>query len=71
MRRPPSGSRADRRPVCPPRSPTDRLGRKKLFPTILTLFLAAMVATAFSLNPTWFFVGSSKRLRWRTTGPAL
>ncbi|WP_250545325.1 MFS transporter [Paenarthrobacter sp. DKR-5] len=35
---------------------TDRFGRKKLFLLTLGLYLAATVATAFSLNPVWFFV---------------
>ncbi|MYV97737.1 MFS transporter [Streptomyces sp. SID3343] len=35
---------------------TDRLGRKKLFLMTLALYLAATVATAFSMNPLWFFV---------------
>ncbi|MDQ1626840.1 MAG: hypothetical protein QOI54_584 [Actinomycetota bacterium] len=34
---------------------TDRLGRKKLFLVTLVLYLAATVATAFSMNPVWFF----------------
>ena len=34
---------------------TDRLGRKKLFLVTLALYLAATVATAFSMNPMWFF----------------
>lgn len=35
---------------------TDRLGRKRLFIVTLLLYLAATVATAFSMNPLWFFV---------------
>ncbi|MFH5878263.1 MFS transporter [Arthrobacter sp. NA-172] len=35
---------------------TDRFGRKKLFLLTLGLYLVATVATAFSLNPLWFFV---------------
>jgi MFS family permease len=34
---------------------TDRLGRKKLFMVTLLLYLAATVATAFSMNAMWFF----------------
>jgi MFS family permease len=34
---------------------TDRLGRKKLFMVTLLLYLAATVATAFSMNALWFF----------------
>ncbi len=35
---------------------TDRFGRKKLFLLTLGLYLFATVATAFSLNPMWFFI---------------
>jgi MFS family permease len=35
---------------------TDRFGRKKLFMVTLGLYLAAVVATAFSMNPLWFWV---------------
>ncbi|WP_028265002.1 MFS transporter [Arthrobacter sp. MA-N2] len=35
---------------------TDRFGRKKLFLLTLGLYLVATVATAFSLNPMWFFI---------------
>jgi MFS family permease len=35
---------------------TDRYGRKKLFLVTLALYLAATVATAFSMNPLWFYV---------------
>ncbi|MGO4858428.1 MFS transporter [Arthrobacter sp. 2MCAF14] len=35
---------------------TDRFGRKKLFLLTLGLYLLATVATAFSLNPMWFFI---------------
>jgi MFS family permease len=34
---------------------TDRFGRKKLFLITLTLYLAATVATAFSMNALWFY----------------
>jgi len=34
---------------------TDRFGRKKLFLTTLALYLLATVATAFSMNPMWFY----------------
>ncbi len=34
---------------------TDRLGRKRLFMVTLLLYLAATVATAFSMNAMWFF----------------
>ncbi|MGI8332476.1 MFS transporter [Actinomadura scrupuli] len=34
---------------------TDRFGRKKLFLITLALYLAATVATAFSMNPLWFY----------------
>src|SRR4051795_8397588 len=34
---------------------TDRFGRKRLFLGTLALYLAATVATAFSMNPTWFY----------------
>jgi MFS family permease len=35
---------------------TDRLGRKKLFIVTLAVYTAATVLTAFSMNPTWYFV---------------
>jgi MFS family permease len=35
---------------------TDRLGRKKLFLVTLLVYLAATVATAFSMNPMFFYV---------------
>jgi MFS family permease len=35
---------------------TDRLGRKKLFLVTLMVYLAATVATAFSMNPMFFYV---------------
>jgi MFS family permease len=35
---------------------TDRLGRKKLFLITLMVYLAATVATAFSMNPLFFYV---------------
>jgi MFS family permease len=35
---------------------TDRLGRKKLFLITLAVYTAATVLTAFSMNPTWYFV---------------
>jgi MFS family permease len=35
---------------------TDRFGRKKLFLLTLGVYTAATVLTAFSLNPTWYFV---------------
>jgi MFS family permease len=35
---------------------TDRLGRKKLFLVTLLLYLAATVATAFAMNPLFFYV---------------
>jgi MFS family permease len=34
---------------------TDRFGRKRLFLITLALYLAATVATAFSMNPIWFY----------------
>jgi MFS family permease len=34
---------------------TDRFGRKKLFLITLAVYLAATVATAFSMNPLWFY----------------
>jgi len=34
----------------------DRMGRKKLFLITLTVYLVATVATAFSMNPMYFFV---------------
>ena len=38
---------------------TDRYGRKKLFIITLVLYTIAMVLTAFSLNPTWYFICAS------------
>ena len=35
---------------------TDRFGRKKLFIITLVLYTIATVLTAFSMNPTWYFV---------------
>jgi MFS family permease len=35
---------------------TERYGRRRLFMVTLGLYLAATVATAFSMNPVWFFV---------------
>ena len=35
---------------------TDRFGRKKLFLITLALYTIATVLTAFSMNPTWYFV---------------
>lgn len=35
---------------------TDRFGRKKLFLLTLGVYLCATVLTAFSMNPTWYFV---------------
>jgi MFS family permease len=35
---------------------TDRLGRKKLFLVTLAVYACATVLTAFSMNPTWYFV---------------
>jgi MFS family permease len=35
---------------------TDRLGRKKLFMVTLLVYSCATVLTAFSLNPTWYFI---------------
>jgi MFS family permease len=35
---------------------TDRFGRKRLFLGTLALYLLATVATAFSMNPAWFYV---------------
>ena len=35
---------------------TDRFGRKKLFLITLALYTVATVLTAFSMNPTWYFV---------------
>jgi MFS family permease len=35
---------------------TDRMGRKKLFLLTLAWYIAATVLTAFSMNPTWYFV---------------
>src|SRR4051812_37038069 len=35
---------------------TDRMGRKKLFMITLAVYLAATVATAFTMNPIWFWV---------------
>jgi MFS family permease len=35
---------------------TDRLGRKKLFLITLGVYTVATVFTAFSLNPTWYFI---------------
>jgi MFS family permease len=35
---------------------TDRFGRKKLFLVTLSVYIAATVLTAFSMNPTWYFV---------------
>jgi MFS family permease len=35
---------------------TDRFGRKKLFLITLAVYTAATVLTAFSMNPTWYFV---------------
>jgi MFS family permease len=35
---------------------TDRLGRKKLFLVTLMVYACATVLTAFSMNPTWYFV---------------
>ena len=35
---------------------TDRYGRKKLFIITLVLYTIATVLTAFSLNPTWYFI---------------
>jgi MFS family permease len=35
---------------------TDRLGRKKLFLITLAVYTCATVLTAFSMNPTWYFV---------------
>jgi MFS family permease len=34
---------------------TDRFGRKRLFLVTLALYLTATVATAFSMNPLWFY----------------
>ncbi len=34
---------------------TDRFGRKKLFLLTLAVYTVATVATAFSMNPTWYF----------------
>ena len=34
---------------------TDRMGRKKLFMITLAVYLAATVATAFTMNPIWFW----------------
>jgi MFS family permease len=35
---------------------TDRFGRKKLFLITLVVYTVATVLTAFSMNPTWYFV---------------
>ncbi|MGA8208527.1 MAG: MFS transporter [Nocardioidaceae bacterium] len=35
---------------------TDRLGRKKLFMITLVVYTVATVLTAFSMNPTWYFI---------------
>jgi MFS family permease len=35
---------------------TDRFGRKKLFLITLAVYTVATVLTAFSMNPTWYFV---------------
>jgi MFS family permease len=35
---------------------TDRFGRKKLFLITLAVYTCATVLTAFSMNPTWYFV---------------
>ncbi|WP_148574621.1 MFS transporter [Nocardioides caldifontis] len=35
---------------------TDRFGRKKLFLLTLAVYTVATVLTAFSMNPTWYFV---------------
>jgi MFS family permease len=35
---------------------TDRLGRKKLFLVTLMVYSCATVLTAFSMNPTWYFI---------------
>ncbi len=35
---------------------TDRFGRKKLFMITLLVYLVGTVMTAFSMNPTWYFV---------------
>jgi MFS family permease len=35
---------------------TDRFGRKKLFMITLGVYLVGTVLTAFSMNPTWYFV---------------
>ncbi len=35
---------------------TDRFGRKKLFMVTLLVYLTGTVLTAFSMNPTWYFV---------------
>ncbi|MDX6277989.1 MAG: hypothetical protein QOJ72_2117 [Nocardioidaceae bacterium] len=35
---------------------TDRFGRKKLFMLTLLVYLTGTVLTAFSMNPTWYFV---------------
>ncbi len=35
---------------------TDRFGRKKLFLLTLAVYTAATVLTAFSMNPTWYFI---------------
>jgi MFS family permease len=35
---------------------TDRFGRKKLFLITLTVYLVGTVATAFAMNPLWYFV---------------
>jgi MFS family permease len=35
---------------------TDRLGRKKLFLVTLMVYACATVLTAFSMNPTWYFI---------------
>ena len=35
---------------------TDKFGRKKLFLVTLGVYTAATVLTAFSMNPTWYFV---------------
>jgi MFS family permease len=35
---------------------TDRFGRKKLFLLTLAVYTCATVLTAFSMNPTWYFV---------------
>ena len=49
---------------------TDRFGREELFPLTLAVYIAAPVATAFSLAPWYFYVaraqpwtGAAKRAR--------